>query len=140
MLIPEKGTLRTAKVKVQTDTNGDATVLLKVPGEIGVESRVIKGGNGWFDTHHADDFIKIFISDEDDILGGGAGVIVSSYTDDDIPPANQGWYVPPSGYGDMSAIADMGSLLGGLYLKIVVKKGDNTQEWFRANIKWGSSN
>ncbi len=38
----------------------------------------------------------------------------------------------------MDAIADMAQLPAGLYLKIAVKKGDNSQDWFRCNIKWGT--
>lgn len=136
---PERGTLKTARVKIQTDINGDATILLKVPGTTGVKSRLVEGGAGWFDSPHADDFIKISISDEDNILGYGAGVEVGSYYDADVATDNQGWYIPfHSKSIDISALADMGHLIGGLYLKIAIKKGDNSQDWFRCNIKWGA--
>ncbi len=137
-LIPSRGTLKTAKGKVQTNVNGDGVLLLKVPGVLGEKTRLIQGGAGWFDNHHADDSVKISVTDEDNILGGGAGLEVSGYYDEEVSSDNQGWFIPLSGYIEMDAIADMAQLPAGLYLKIAVKKGDNSQDWFRCNIKWGT--
>lgn len=137
-LIPSRGTLKTVRGKVQTDVSGDGSILIKVPGTVGEKTRLIQGGSGWFDTHHADDYVKISVTDEDNILGGGAGVEISGYYDSEVPTDNQGWYVPSSGYIEMDAIADMAQLPAGLYLKITVKKGDSSQDWFRCNIKWGT--
>lgn len=137
-LIPARGQLKTARSKVQTDINGDGIILLKIPGNAGSYSRLIKGGVGWFDSHHADDNVCMAITDEDNILGGGAGVEVASYYDDEVPAANRGWYIPPSGSLEIHAITDIAELLAGLYLKITVKKGDNSQDWFRCNINWGT--
>ena len=67
-LIPARGTLKTARSKVQTDISGNGTILLQVPGTAGSYSRLIKGGAGWFDTHHADDNVCLAITDEDNIL------------------------------------------------------------------------
>lgn len=137
--IPEKGTLKTARSKVQTNTNGDGLILIKVPGTNGKKSRLVEGGEGWFDNPHPDDWVKISISDEDNILGNGAGFEAGSYYDGEVPYDNQGWYIcSHRKYVSMKALSDMGNLLGGLYLKIIVKKGDNSQDWFRCNFKWGS--
>ena len=137
--IPEKGTLKTARVKMQTDVNGDASVLLKVPGTTGQKTRLIEGGTGWFDNPHADDFVKISIIDQDNMLGAGAGSEVGGYYDNEVPADNQGWYIPHHAKQiEMMAITDMAHLVAGLYLKIEVKKGDGSQDYFRANVKWGT--
>jgi hypothetical protein len=140
MSIPDRSTLKMARCKVTTDGAGLGIILLKIPGTSGVlGERIVNGGAGWFKTPHDDDYIKVFVTDEDDILGGGAGAQIGSYTDEGVPAGNQGWYAPKSApvFG-MHKIGDMnGLLMGGLYLKMYVQKGDNSVDDFWCNLEWG---
>lgn len=131
MYIPRKATTKVAKFKVDT-VSGTATALLKVPGN----GRVIKGGSAWFSTPHADDYIKFYVTDEDNILGLGAGIVVGSYTDGEVPVANEGWYMTNPLV--IEAIVSTGFLEPNFYLKIVAVKGDGSADTLRGNIHWGT--
>lgn len=135
--IPDTGTLKMAKVKAAT-VNGVATLLIKVPGTFNPDrpARIIEGGKGWFEGSHHDDSAEVFITDEDNILQQGAGTPVGSYTDTGVPEANQGWFLY-KGELEVRALAGIGRLLGGLWVKIIAKTGDNRADTFRANIIWG---
>ena len=139
--IPSRTTLKMAKVKITTDTSGDGSALLKVPGTPGGsgQGRWVQGGEGWFSNAHEDDHIDIQITDEDNILGAGAGAVISTYTDTDVPTANQGWWVPYDKKGvSIVAIEGTGFVPAGLYIKVIVKKGGAPlEDTFRCNIKWG---
>ena len=137
--IPDRINMRLARGKVTTDGSGNGTLLLKVPGTAGgLAQRVIEGGYGWFETPHRDDSFVIHITDEDDILGGGAGAVVGGFTDMDVPVANRGWYFPePNPLVDLRSLGGKGRLMGGLYLRVKVNKGDDSVDTFRINVKWG---
>jgi len=137
-VILEKGTLKLAKAKATT-SSGVATILLKVPGTPGSgDGRLIESGYGWFLIPHADDYAEVYVSDEDNILGYGAGAIVGSYTDTDVPSANKGWYFPkPDPTLRVDALAGIGFINAGLYLKIIATKGDLSSDTFMVNLKWG---
>jgi hypothetical protein len=137
--IPQRASLRLAKVKADT-VSGVATALLKVPGTPGVDKgRLIQGGTAWFGIPTLSDQIEVHISDEDNILGQGAGTIIASYTDSDVPEANKGWFIPKSDLGiQVTAFAELAAIPAGFYLKIVGKKGDlNLSDTLFVNIKWG---
>lgn len=129
-----RSTLQIARMKFQTDINGDGYGLIKAP----TGGRSVYGGTGWFDTPHADDVVYCDVTDEDNTLGYGAGFVVKSYVDLTTDPACQGWYIPPQGYLDIRPIAELATIPENLYLKIIVKKGDGSQDWFRCNINWGT--
>lgn len=72
--------------------------------------------------------------------------IVKSYTDDDVPPENQGWYfdpmvmgnnLPPLGYCDIEPIAGYGHAIAGFYLKIVWVRANATSGTIRVSLWWG---
>lgn len=138
--IPDTTTLLMVRAKVTTDGTGAATILLKVPGTIGlVGARKMDGGLGWFNTPHADDTFMISHTDEDNILGYGAGFQIGTYADQDVMMANRGWYIPfHKKYAEIHKMSEVhGDLIGGCYLKVTLQKGDNSVDVFRTNIEWG---
>ncbi len=136
--IPTRATLKIARAKDAT-TSGISTILIKSPGTPGSsEGRLIEGGSAWFETPHHDDYVCIFVTDEDDILGYGEGATIGTYTDTDLDTANQGWYIPyPKGWADLSTFGGIGFIPAGLYLKVIATKGDASSDTFRMNVKWG---
>lgn len=135
--LQERATLKLVKMKAATVT-GTATLEIKVPGTFGSgDGRLIEAGNGWFESAHPEDYVKISITDEDDLLGLGAGFEVDSYTDKEVPAINQGWYIPGvRGEVAVTNLAGMGFVPSALYIKITAIKGTG-EGIFRANIKWG---
>lgn len=120
-------------------TNGQGTLLLKVPGTVGVDKRYLKGGFGWFSNPVEGDNVKVYVSDEDNIMGAGAGYVVASINDDQAPVNNQGWFIPKhKPIIKIEGFEDYMELVSGLYIKLVVAKGDNTTDTFYANIYAGS--
>jgi hypothetical protein len=72
--------------------------------------------------------------------------IVKSYTDDDLPVENQGWYfdpvaqgsnLPPVGYCDIEPIARYGHAIAGMYLKIVWTRANLDTGTIRISVWWG---
>jgi len=137
-IMPERASVRMAKAKAAT-VSGVATILIQVPGTPGSsDGRIISGGNGWFDSLHADDHIEIYITDEDNLKGGGAGLVIGTYTDTDCPLACQGWFINPhKGFVDIRQLETFGFLPAGFYVKIIGTKGDLSSDTFRVNLKWG---
>ncbi len=140
VLIREHGTLKIARGKKNSGASGGIyEIALKVPGTIASgDGRIIKGGQGWFDNHNADDFLEIYIQDDDNILGGGAGQVVGTYTDTEMDEENRGWYFNPDGCIKLDPLINTGFISSGLYLHVKATKGDEaTDDTFRCNIKWG---
>jgi hypothetical protein len=137
--LTDQATVQMARLQIITNENGLGAEVLKIPGTPGVlGTRIIKGGMGWFETPNAGDYVKVVVTDEDNILGYGAGVTIGSYTDADVPTENQGWFVPPNQFLYLERVGSTnGYLLGGLYIKIIVQTGDATQDVFRCNLVWG---
>lgn len=133
--IPDRATVQMAKAKVSTNVlTGIGTILIKIPSG----GRKINGGIGWFASPGNDDSFEVYVTDEDNILGGGAGAIISGYTDTDLPEENRGWYCPIGApYTAIERMVEFGTLPENLYLKIVAKKGVVGVDTFRANIHWG---
>ena len=137
-VMPERASVRMAKAKADT-VSGVSTILIKVPGTPGTnDGRVISGGAGWFGNLHNDDHISIFITDEDNLKGTGAGAIVGTYTDLDCTDIQQGWFINShKGFIDIHQLEMFGFLPAGFYVKIVATKGDLSADTFRINMKWG---
>lgn len=118
--------LASATADTNIDT-GEAVILLQVPGNplATNEGRWLDGGIGWFDNPHKDDRFYVHILDHDGILGMGPDLVVGSYTDDEMPPENQGWRVPRLNRPviEVETLAGYGYAPSGLYLRIVGQKG-----------------
>ena len=126
--------LRMACGKADTE-NGASTILIKIPSE----GRYVAGGISWFLNPHKDDKISVYVSDEDNILGLGAGAIVGSYTDSDVAEENRGWYLTTSTKqieAKPVQVNDLGFVMANLYLKIVGTKGDVSTDTLYVNLHW----
>lgn len=134
-------TVKLASAQQDVGNDSKATILIKVPGTPGSgDGRWISGGIAWFDDQHKDDrIVGVYFSDEDDILGYGAGTAVGSYTDDEVLEGQQGWRIPNKrGMIEVEALGGYGFAPAGFYLKIVGKKGgDITTGTLYLNIEWG---
>ena len=83
------------------------------------------------------DWVEMMVVDVDGIMAP-AGTVVATYTDAEVPAGNQGWFVPPGGSVQISAVGGPGRLVGGLYFRVVAHRGDGAQgQDFCANIAWG---
>lgn len=125
-LLMIKGTAATA--------SGIATILIKIP-----EEREIFGGEGCFLNQATGDNIKAFITDEDNILGYGAGFVVGAFQDTLVPSANQGYYMLGTKPVEIRPLIgdDPSRLTANFYLKIVATKADLSADTFYVNIFWG---
>lgn len=135
-------TLKLAYGSSAIGEDGTATILLKVPGTPGsTDGRWISNGLAFFDIHDIGDMIQsVRFTDEDNLLGGGVGTIIGSYTDDEMPPENQGWVIPPVGTIKAESIGGYGLAPAGFYIKIVGKKGGGkTTGTLYVNIEWAKS-
>lgn len=136
-------TLKLAHGEMTVDgTTGLATILIKIPGTPGsADGRWISSGTAFFDVHTpGDKVLAVRFTDEDNILGAGAGAVVGSYTDDDADEINQGWAMPPTGWIKCEAIGGYGFAPAGFYIKVVAKKsGDSPSGKFYCNFEWGKT-
>lgn len=131
--IPDRATVQMARMKCDT-VSGVATCKIKIPAD----ARKINGGLAWFGNHHADDFIAVYITDEDNLLGYGAGFVVGGYTDAAVPEANRGWFIPTTApYVSIERLVEFGTLPPNMWLKIVGTKGDGAADTLRINLHWG---
>lgn len=132
-------TLKLAHCEGSVTEDGTVTILLKIPGTPGTtDGRWISSGTAFFDTHTAGDkVLGVYFTDEDNILGGGEGSLVGSYTDLDADEINQGWAIPPMGVIKAEAIGGYGFAPAGFYLKVVAKKaGASPSGKFYCNFEW----
>ena len=129
--IDQLGHLKAFCGKITCDQTGVGTLDIPIPGEVGKKgARLIVAGEGWFDTYHPDDQMT-----EIGIAHPQAGML-AEYLDREVANEMQGRYFPPSGVMRIEAPTKMGSLVGGLLLRISVKKGDGSAGVFRFNIDW----
>jgi hypothetical protein len=95
------------------------------------------GGFAWFDGYHLDDHIaEIAVIDKDGIVAP-SGTYLGFFTDPDVPPNHQGWYVDKHKEIEMPSIGGGEVGLGGLYVSIKAQTGDNRPDNFRVNVRWG---
>ena len=140
-------TLKLACLEAPCDvTSGIATALLKIPGTAGSgDGRWLSSGTAWLggEWNSDDRILGVWFTDEDNILGYGAGFVVGSYTDDELPAENQGNYIPKNpSYLTVQAIGGYGFAPSGLYIKIMAQKGGTgpfTGIDFYVNFEWGKS-
>lgn len=131
--IPDRATVQMARMKVAT-VAGTSTCLVKIPAL----GRKINGGLAWFETPHFDDILKVFVTDEDNLLGAGAGTVIAGYTDLEVPADNQGWFLAKNApYITIERLVEFGTLPGNMYLKIVGITGDARVDTLRVNLHWG---
>ena len=144
-LITEYATLKLAKGKGVTTASTPATVDIKSPGDPTTkDGRVVRGGQAWFETPHADDYIEVYLVDKDNLIPVESRVafpnypIIGSFTDEEVDAANKGFWIPiHQKFIEVRAIGDMGFINAGFYLRMIGHKGDNSVDTFRANIEWG---
>jgi len=134
-------TLKLAHGEATVDSEtGLATVLIKIPGTPNSgDGRWISCGIGFFDVHTpGDKVLGVYFTDEDNLLGYGAGTVIGSYTDDDAAEENRGWAVPPSGWLKAEAVGGYGFGPSGFYIKVIGKKaGESPSGKFYINMEWG---
>lgn len=118
-------TTKNARVKSVT-TDGIASITIVIPAK----GRLLSSGEGWFETKHVDDHVKVSILKAD-------GSLAKSYYDDDLPSARQGIYMGLDGIACIRAITGSKFIKAGFKLKIEAVKGDLSADTFRCNILWG---
>lgn len=136
---------RYASVIGTFDLNGDCILSVKIPGELSpIATRYMSLAYfvtdvfGWGDR-----ITKIEITDEDNLLGAGAGYVVDALHDIDLTAANQGWYFYPSegGKGEVEVTPSdkFGELNGGLYIKATLKRAVGSPATKAlVNLDWGA--
>ena len=147
-VMPQSIKLLMAKGKADTDVNGVADVVIKVPGTVGLNERTIQGGFGIFGNQQPGDFLKVELRDDDDILGNGPGFVANRFYDDSIPADNQGWYFLSSTLQNTETAPplelaplvndDVTDLPSGFYLHIIGQKADAlVSDTLYVNLRWG---
>ena len=133
--------VKLASAQADVDVNSLATILIKIPGTPNSGAgRWIDGGIAWFDDQHKDDrILSVEFTDEDNLLGNGAGTVVGTYTDTELDAAQQGWRIPnKKGMIEVIAMGGYGFAPAGFYIKITGKKGGSlTTGTIYMNIMWG---
>lgn len=126
---------------ITDSSNGTIVATLKVPGTPGSgEGRYLSSGSAWFSPQSDDDRVTVFVTDEDNLLGYGAGTVVGTYTDTDVPAENSGWYIPAKmGFIKVEAFAGYGFVPAGMYIKVVGHKGGSAPftGTMYINLEWG---
>ena len=135
-ILPQSIQILTARAKASTDDNGLAETKVKIP----TEGRTISGGIGFFENIEPGDYLTIEIRDDDNILEGGVGAVVSTFDDQLVPVDNQGYYFMGNYPLEVKPLVgnDSRILPGGLYLYICGHKADTaTSDTLYVNIFWG---
>ena len=140
-IIPPKGVLKVCSGSQATDGSGIATIEIKVPGTFvntSTPGRLIAGGRAWFENPaHGDCVCKLEIVDVDNILGAGAGYVVTRYIDDGVDSANQLVEIcKQHGFAEVDSFEDPGAPPSELYLRIEGKAAANRSDTFRVNVLW----
>lgn len=153
-----------------------ATIALQIPGTFGsTDGRYVAGGYAISEDYDKDDYITVRIIDTDRLIAQAiqaaeslstmptdaqiqamgtipnfgafpAYPVVKSYTDDDLPAANQGWYfwanaignnVQPNGECEVEPIGGYGFLPAGFFIVMTYVRTTLTTGSFRVNFYWG---
>jgi hypothetical protein len=125
--------------------SASAVVTIQIPGTFnGVNppcnGRYIDEGEAWFYPGvDGDTVTSITITDNDNLLGIGAGAIIGTYSDSQVPSANQGWALHPVFPTEVSTLGWYGFIPSGMYLNITVQRSTNAtvNGNFYCNLKWG---
>ena len=114
---------------------GVASILFKVPS-----NREVMGGFGCFDNQQPGDYVKIYVTDEDNTLGYGSGFKVGSFNDDDLPSDQQGWFMFPGNVLDIHSLMndDPSAVTAPFWVRIEGYKNDGSADTLRVNMKWGN--
>ena len=122
-------------------TTGEAVVQVKVPGVMANgDGRYVDAGEAWFTAHDVDDqVLEVSVVDVDNVLGYGAGFVLKTYHDEEVPAANQGWRMS-SYVTNVDALGGYGFLPAELYFQIKAKKDPtNKTGKLYLNLKWGKA-
>ena len=132
-VIPGSVKLLMAKGEATT-VSGVASVFFKVPSD-----REIMGGFGCFGNQQPGDYVKIYVTDEDNTLGYGAGFVVGSFNDSEMPANQQGWFMFPGNVLDITSLMlnDPSKVTPPFYVKLEAHKADGSADTLYANIRWG---
>jgi len=138
-------TLKLISSSASVNEDGEAEVLIKVPGTFqGTTSdkpgRFVDWGKSWFSAQHEGDIVtNVEVVDVDNILGYGAGLVLKTYHDDEAPSENHGWIIPKhEGSIQVEALGGYGFIPAEIYLRVKAKKGESQiSGTFYLNIKWG---
>jgi hypothetical protein len=170
-------TLKLASLQIDTDGSGRGEASMRVPGAFNgtdgrrdppCNGRYIEYGIGWFKNPiHGDKCLGIYVEDRDRILAqvmGGLSdeqmrdpsmgslpsyPIIGSYTDDEMPSLNQGWYLNASYETKIDAASGPGFVPSGMYIVVKVQKspdapkdaqGQFVPDTFYSNFKWSAHN
>lgn len=108
---------------------------MKIPGTYPAVGRLMFRGDMWVGTATGGDRAYVQVTDEDNILGAGAGLVVGDYRDTDMDAANQGHYLK-NGEVSLGGIAGYGPAVGGLYLKTTLVVPAARNDTIYANVHW----
>lgn len=153
-----------------------ADIALQVPGGFGSgNGRYVAGGYAISEDYDRDDYVTVRIEDRDRYIAQtikamaslsavptdaeviamgtipGVGAfpnypVVKSYTDDDVPEANRGWYFwsnalgnsqAPNGECEVEPIGGYGFLPAGFYIVMTYVRATKTTGSMRVNFYWG---
>jgi len=122
-----------------------ATVTLQIPGTFNgvnppANGRYIDEGEAWFYPGADGDAVTgITITDNDNLLGMGAGTVIGTYSDIQVPTANQGWALHPVFPTEVSTLGWYGFIPSGMYLNISIQRSATAtvNGNFYCNLKWG---
>jgi hypothetical protein len=146
MSVPSSIKLLLARGSSATDGAGKAEVIVKIPGTFGLNSdgsmkagRTISGGWGYFASQADGDYCYADVRDDDNILGYGAGAVLDTFHDLDVPASNQGWFFPRQEVLELRPLVtdDPSRLPCGMYLHIFGQKGVVGVDTFFVNLHWG---
>jgi len=122
--------------------NDVATIKIKCPGALGDTDRYLIDGYCFTDLFHFGDKItKVQVTDEDNLLGYGAGFVLKTYHDSALPLANQGWYLweEPGNTGgcDLDNAGGTASFPSSMFLYVeVTKKSTSSATTAMVNVFW----
>lgn len=122
-----------------------AAVTMQIPGTFGgvnppADGRYIDEGEAWFyPGADGDRVTSIVLSDNDNLLGAGAGYVLGTYHDAQVSANNQGWILHPVFPTEVSTLGWYGFIPAGMYMTITVKRAASASANgnFYCNLKWG---
>jgi hypothetical protein len=131
--------LTLARAESETVSGVDGTVadsMIRVPDG----GRSIEGGQGSFVNQETGDYLTIDLRDDDNLLGFGAGTLISTFTDTGVSASNGGWYFMGSQPLVLHPVVDNdpSNLPGGFYLHVCGHKRDPAlADTLFVNFHWG---